>query len=103
MSDSQPNPFNAPGHGAAKGVALGLGILLLLGTALMIALLVLQEEEVDPSDLPPIRLGEGERVTDIALHGERILLLIEGEDGEQKVLFLDSTTLEGNELQIFAP
>ncbi|MEM0929885.1 MAG: hypothetical protein AAGI89_11415 [Pseudomonadota bacterium] len=93
MTDPTPP---APSHAAAKGLALGLGVLLLGGTALLITLLVTRSPDA-PADTQPfdVVLGSDERIDDVSLEGGRALLLIENETGQQRLVLVDLTTGTG--------
>ncbi len=85
-----------PSHAAAKGLALGLGVLLLGGTALLITLLITRSPDA-PVTTQELDFGleVGERIEDIALEDGRALVLIENEEGQQRLLLLDLATGAG--------
>lgn len=103
MNDSPDTAVPAPSHAVAKGVALGLGVLLLGGTALLITLLVTRNSVPEMRDIPPIELQAGEKVTDVTLFEEQALFLIERNDGQQRVLLLNLTTGAGTDMEIRTP
>ncbi|MEM6912771.1 MAG: hypothetical protein AAF511_02210 [Pseudomonadota bacterium] len=93
MTDPTPP---VPSHAAAKGLALGLGVLLLGGTALLITLLITRGPSGSAAkDRVDIAIAEGERIDEVALEGGQALLLIENETGAQRLLLVDLTTGEG--------
>ncbi|MEO1040906.1 MAG: hypothetical protein AAFX52_01320 [Pseudomonadota bacterium] len=93
MTDQTPP---VPSHAAAKGLALGLGVLLLGGTALLITLLITRgpsgSMEMDSLGLD---LADGERIEDVAMEDGQALLLIENERGAQRLMLVDLTTGQG--------
>ncbi|MEM1409837.1 MAG: DUF6476 family protein [Pseudomonadota bacterium] len=94
MTDTSTTPPAAPGPSlaVAKGLALGLGVLLIAGTALLITLLVTRSPESSGFGEPsPIVLGEGERITDVASSGDALVVLIDGPTG-QRLLRVDGAT-----------
>jgi hypothetical protein len=98
-SDSTP----VPGFAAAKGIALGLGLLLIAGTALLITLLVTRESGAAAEELPPIPLQAGERISSVSLDGDKALFVVEDEAGTQRVLLVnleDGTSTASEPLQI---
>lgn len=93
MTDQNP-PM--PSHAAAKGLALGLGVLLLGGTALLITLLITRSPDAPTTtEGLDFALEVGERIEDIALQDGRALVLIENQAGQQRLLLLDLTTGAG--------
>jgi len=93
MTNTTEPPVPMPSHAAAKGLALGLGVLLLGGTALLITLLITRGPEGPaPRDFATV-LQPGDRITDISLDGDRALLLVETADGRQELVHIDVTTV----------
>lgn len=103
MTDSPNETAPQPNHAFAKGIALGLGVLLLGGTALLITLLVTRDPVPEVRDMPAIALEPGERVTDVALHENQALLVIEGVGGAQRVLLVNFATGERVPVEIRTP
>ncbi|MEO1659068.1 MAG: hypothetical protein AAFR65_15245 [Pseudomonadota bacterium] len=93
MTDPTP-PM--PSHAAAKGLALGLGVLLLGGTALLITLLITRSPDT-PTTTPgfDVALEAGEHIEDVSLEGGRALLLIENGAGQQRLMLIDLATGAG--------
>jgi len=101
MTEQPNNPLTSSGHGAAKGLALGLGLLLIGGTALLITLLILREPELGEAEMPSLQLQAGEKVVDASLDEGRALFVVEDEEGSQRVILMDLATGERNELGMF--
>lgn len=96
MTDSTEPPVPMPSHAAAKGLALGLGVLLLGGTALLITLLITRGPEPTPPTSYQEALNPGDVIKDVSLDGDRALLLVETADGRQELVLVDVTTLTRN-------
>ncbi|MCQ8184144.1 DUF6476 family protein [Parvularcula maris] len=101
--ENEPAAPPAPSHAAAKGLALGLGVLLLGGTALLIALLVTRESETQVRDIPRIELGEGERVVSVSSDDGVLTLLVETTTNQQRIIVLDSATGRRTEVEVHTP
>ncbi|MEM9810078.1 MAG: hypothetical protein AAF788_02530 [Pseudomonadota bacterium] len=98
MSEQTPSQ---PNLAVAKGIALGLGLLLMGGTALLITLLITRGSATQAGEsLPPIVIENDETVTDIATNGEMIFLLTQSAGGQQRILLMDTTTGTGTSVQI---
>lgn len=103
MSETNTAP-PGPNVAIAKGIALGLGVLLIAGTLLLIAMLVARGgDDGLPTELPAVELGPGERVAGVSLDGQQALLLIEHEDGSQRMLLIHLTTGRRAEGAILSP
>jgi hypothetical protein len=99
----QQTPAPAPSHAAAKGLALGLGVLLLGGTALLITLLVTQESEAQLDDIPRIELAPGERVLNVSSDDGVLVMLIESGTSEQRIIILDPATGRRTDVEVYSP
>jgi len=92
MTDSTPPTVPGPSAAVAKGIALGLGVLLLGGTALLITLLVTRKPTSEVTEISDITLQAGDKVTDVSLFEQQALLLIESADGSQTLVYVDLVT-----------
>ncbi|MEE4213067.1 MAG: hypothetical protein V2I43_27795 [Parvularcula sp.] len=90
-----------PNFAVAKGIALGLGLLLIAGTALLIVLLVTRDGGASEAGIPALDLKAGERVIDVSLDGDRALFVLEDADNRQRVLLVDSATGTRTEYPLF--
>lgn len=102
MTDSPDMPPPAINASFAKGIALGLGVLLLGGTALLITLLVTRDPSPSVVEFPPIELQVGEKITAASHFEGQGLFVIEGERAQQRVLLLNFTTGERTEIKVLA-
>jgi hypothetical protein len=101
QNDPQSPP--APSHAAAKGLALGLGVLLLGGTALLITLLITRNGDTQLRDIPRIELAPGERITSVSSDDGFLTLLIESDTYGQKIVVLDPATGRRTEIEVHTP
>lgn len=100
MTDAMTPP--QPNHTFAKGLALGMGVLLLGGTALLITLIVTQSPDTPTSDISAVELQAGEKVIDVSVLDGEGIFLIENTQGEQRVLLVNLTTGARREIDILA-
>lgn len=103
MNDSPQIPAPAIDAGIAKAIALGLGLLLILGTAVLIVLLVTQKSEVDQAVPTRIELQAGEKVITVTTLEGQALFLVENASGEQRVLVWNLATGASSSVEIFSP
>ncbi|NNU17218.1 hypothetical protein HK107_12875 [Parvularcula sp. ZS-1/3] len=102
MTDSPEMPASPIPVGVAKAIALGLGLLLLGGTAVLITLLVTRPAVTQQSDISAIELQVGEKVSHVSHSDGKALFLIEGPEGEQRVLLLNLATGARTEIPVLA-
>jgi hypothetical protein len=93
----------APSHAAAKGLALGMGVLLLGGTALLITLLITRESETQVRDIPKIELGEGEDVLSASATDDTLTILVSTRSGGRKAVIIDLATGAREEVEFYMP
>ncbi|MEM1379773.1 MAG: hypothetical protein AAGH41_04020 [Pseudomonadota bacterium] len=94
MTDSPETPIPGPSVAVAKGIALGMGVLLIAGTLLLITMLVTRAPSAEPVTSFAVSLQAGEKVTDVSLFEGQALFVIEDAAGEQRIVLLNLGTGE---------
>ncbi|WP_183819453.1 DUF6476 family protein [Parvularcula dongshanensis] len=91
MTSSDAPAPPPPNLAVLKGVAAGLGLLLIGGLALLVTLLVTRSGGGQAADLPPLALRAGESITAQDLGAETAMFVIEGgsETGRGRIVFID--------------
>ncbi|WP_229786180.1 hypothetical protein [Parvularcula lutaonensis] len=104
MTNTPDSAPPVPSHAVAKGFALGLGLLLVGGTAVLITLLVTRNTGTAPvpvdQPIAAIELQVGEKITSTSALEGQALFMIEGPGGAQRVLILDLATGERREIPV---
>ena len=92
MTEETNTPSGGINVAVAKGIALGLGVLLLGGTALLITLLVVRQPTPTSDISAGIELNSGEKITDVSTSENQMILLVEDASGRQKIVMIDLAT-----------
>lgn len=100
MTDSPEPPASPIDAGVAKAIALGLGLLLILGTALLIVLLLTQKSEPDLAEIPALELQASEKIVSVTALDGQALFLVESVAGQQRVLLLEPATGARSEIAV---
>ncbi|MEM9838067.1 MAG: hypothetical protein AAF830_02825 [Pseudomonadota bacterium] len=103
MSDSIESQPPGPNVAVMKGIALGLGVLLIAGTLLLITLVLKRDTPVADITLPTLELQEGEKVTSASLFDQQALFIIENEAGEQRMVLVNLVSGTRDNVPIVRP